>query len=676
MSDSITNLKGVGDSVAKKLKILNVETIEDLLYYYPRRYDDYSKVSLISQAKPGMVTIEAKIKQAIGRYSRKGLHITEGVATDKSGSMRLIWFNQPYRAAAIDHAKDYYISGEFGLNRQHFSMLNASVELTSNFPVNTARIVPIYRETKGLKSTKIRQAIKSATPYFSLIKETLPEWLLGQYKLMPRVEAIKNMHFPESDVGMDEAKRRLGFEEVFSLSLAALLNKQSLLTTEAIRIPFNEELAKKFASSLPFKLTDEQRKVVWQIYLDIQKTSPMNRLVEGDVGTGKTVVATMAAVMAMKQGFQVAFMAPTELLARQHAETIYKLLKPLALQDDLGLLIGSLSNNQKKTAQKRLKSGEIRFIIGTHSLVQEKVSLAKLGLVIVDEQHRFGVKQRQALQAKAGHMPHVLSMTATPIPRSLQLTLYGELDVSLIRTKPYTDLPVKTKIINLNQRANMYASTVDKLKAGEQIFVVCPLISQNDDLPFRSAEEVYDELSKGVFKDYRVGLLHAKLKTDEKESIMEDFVAHNLDILVATTIIEVGVHVQNATVMVIESAERFGLAQIHQLRGRVGRSSAQGHCYLLLDDNNQPSNRLRALESNTDGFKLAELDLMIRGPGAIYGTYQHGQLDLRVAKLDDFKLIQEARRAAKSFIDKNDNLLQYEELYERVTRLRSVTNLN
>jgi ATP-dependent DNA helicase RecG len=402
----------------------------------------------------------------------------------------------------------------------------------------------------------------------------------------------------------------------------------------------------------------------------------MNRLVEGDVGSGKTVVATMAAVMALQQGFQVAFMAPTELLARQHAETIYSLLDPLGMAGRLSLLIGGLKPAQKKAAQARIKSGEISFIIGTHALIQEKVDMHKLGLIIVDEQHRFGVDQRKALQAKAGHMPHVLSMTATPIPRSLALTLYGELDISVIDVKPAGRKPIITKIISPNSRKQLYEKVDEQITAGRQVFVVTPLISESEALPAKSAEEVYESLRKGVFKHRRVGLLHGKLKPDEKDAIMQQFVRHELDILVSTTVIEVGVNVPNATVMLIENAERFGLAQIHQLRGRFGRSEEQGYCYLIMGDSSEPSRRLRALESSSDGFALAELDLEIRGPGAIYGTQQHGQLDLRIAKLTDTQLIASARQTAQNFIDRGEDLLQYEELAEQVARLRAVTNLN
>jgi len=407
----------------------------------------------------------------------------------------------------------------------------------------------------------------------------------------------------------------------------------------------------------------------------MQKTHPMNRLVEGDVGSGKTVVATMAALMAMEQGFQVALMAPTELLARQHAATIHNLLSPLGYAGQLGLLVGSLKPSQKTEAHKRIKSGDIRLIVGTHALIQEKVDMHKLGLIIVDEQHRFGVDQRKKLQAKAGHMPHVLSMTATPIPRSLALTLYGELDISVIDTMPVGRKPVITKICSPNSRAQLYKTIDGELQAGRQMFVVCPLISESDILPGKAAEVVYEHIKKD-FKSRKTGLLHGKMKPADKTQTMADFATHKLDILVATTVIEVGVDVPNATVILIEDAERFGLAQIHQLRGRVGRSDHQGYAYLMMSDSSAPTRRLRALESSSDGFALAELDLEIRGPGAIYGQLQHGQLDLRVAKLSDTKLIAAARGAAQEFIDKGENLLKYDQLYARVSKLRAITNLN
>lgn len=676
LNSPLTDVRGVGPEVAKKLAVLGLKTVHDLIDYYPRRYDDYSHVQPIGKIRPGIVTIEAVIKQAKGRYVRRGMHVTEAVASDDSGSVRLVWFNQPYRAGALKADQPYYISGEFALKAGRLSITNPSAELVSGFPVNTARIVPIYRETKGLKSAQIRKVLRELIPDIHLLPENLPQWIIDHYKLMSHAEAIETIHFPESAQKLQAARLRLGFEEVFGLTLAALLNKYELLHEEAIAIPFDERLAKDFVKHLPFTLTDAQRKTVWQIYQDMGRTQPMNRLVEGDVGSGKTVVAAMAAVMAMKQGFQVALMAPTELLARQHAETIHTLLEPLGMAGEVSLLVGGLKPAQKKSAHEHIKSGKVKFIIGTHALIQEKVDMHKLGLVIVDEQHRFGVEQRKSLQAKAGHALHVLNMTATPIPRSLALTLYGELDISVIDTKPAGRKVIQTKIVSPNSRKQLYEKIETELAAGRQMFVVCPLISESESLPVKSAEEVYEELRKGSFKHRRIGLLHGKMKPEEKDAVMQQFVSHELDILVATTVIEVGVNVPNATVMLIENAERFGLAQIHQLRGRVGRSEHQGYAYLMMGDSSEPSRRLRALESSSDGFALAELDLEIRGPGAIYGTVQHGQLDLRIAKLTDTKLIAAARRAAQEFIDRKTDLLQYKELHDRVRKLRAVTNLN
>lgn len=676
LQSPLQEVKGVGEAVGAKFASLGLRTVQDLLLYFPRAYQDYSDVQPLNKLKPGTVTARAFIKEVKGRYVRRGMHITEAVASDDHGSVRLVWFNQPYRERQTKHDVEYFITGKYELSYQRFAIMNPSIELVSDFPVHTARIVPRYRETRGLTSNQIRRVLSNVIPMVDQLPEMLPEWLITEQKLMSRAEALHAIHFPDSNQKLEAARYRLSFDEIFELSLASLLNKYDLLKDVALEVPFNEALAKEFVSHLPFKLTDAQRRAVWKIYLDMKKTHPMNRLLEGDVGSGKTVVATMAALMAMEQGFQVALMAPTELLARQHAETIHALLEPLGFADQVGLLVGGLKPAQKKQAQARIADGSIRLMIGTHALIQEKVDMHKLGLIIIDEQHRFGVEQRKKLQAKAGHMPHVLNMTATPIPRSLALTLYGEMDVTVIDTKPKNRKPIITKIVSPHGRTSLYKEITKELKAGRQMFVVTPLIAESEMLEARSAEKVYEELSKRDFKDWRVGLLHGKMKAEDKNKVMEQFSQHKLDILVSTTVIEVGVDVPNASIMLLENAERFGLAQIHQLRGRVGRSDQQGYCYLMLGDNNPPTKRLRALEQSNDGFKLAELDLQIRGPGAIYGTFQHGALDLRIAQLTDVKLIAKARQAAQEFIDKREDLLKYKELYEHVKALRAITNLN
>ena len=676
MSSTIESLKGVGPVVARKFATLGLRTTADLLDYLPRRYDDYSQLQLISSMKPGLVTLAVTFGTPKGRYVKRNMHITEALATDTSGSVRIVWFNQPYRTQSIVAGELYYLSGDFGLSRQRMSIINPAIERASGLPLNTARIVPIYRETKGLNSVAIRKAVAAAFNKTPEIPETLPDWLLKSKKLLPFNVALYKIHFPNNAADLAVARERFGFEEVFQLTLASLLNKQEFQTEIAMSVAFDATLAKKFVAELPFKLTDAQRTVLWRIFQDMEATTPMNRLIEGDVGSGKTVVAAMAAAMAMHSGYQVAYMAPTEILARQHAVSLYELFKPLGFQDHIGLLIGGLSTPQKKTAQDRIASGDVRFVIGTHALFSEKVVMQKLGLIVVDEQHRFGVEQRKKLQGKAHRMPHVLSMTATPIPRSLALTLYGELDISLITAMPLGRKPIITKIVSPNSRAQLYAAVTAELERGRQAFVVCPVITESEVVKSPSAEKMYETLSKKEFKNYKVALLHGKMKPEEKDRVMQQFVTHKVDILVATTVIEVGVNVPNASSMIIEGADRFGLAQMHQLRGRVGRSDDQGYCYVVPSDSKAPSARLRAFASTTDGFKLSELDLELRGPGAIYGTTQHGALDLRVAKLSDTALISSAREAAAEFIARGENLLHYPYLSERVNKIRAVTNLN
>lgn len=671
---SLSNVKGVGPRLVELLSKLGLQTVGDILEYYPRRYEDYSSLQSIAAIKPGRVSIRATIKQAKGRYIHGGLHITEAVASDDSGSVRLTWFNQPYRAQSLKTENTYLISGQFELRKGHLGLTNPNLELETDFPVNTARILPIYRETKGLSSRQIRKILINVLRDVD-ITETLPDSVRRHHALLTRSQAIKAKHLPTSSDEIAQADRRLGFEELFELIMASSYSRHDIDALSSVEVPFSETLAKNFTQHLPFRLTDGQRRTAWQIYGDISQTHPMNRLIEGDVGSGKTVVAVMAALMAMGAGYQVAFMAPTELLARQHAETIYNLLLPLNMESRAVLLVGSMSSSEKQRAREAIAGGKAQFIIGTHALIQDKVSMKQLALVIVDEQHRFGVNQRKALLAKAGRAPHMLSMTATPIPRSLALTVFGDMDISILEEKPRNRKPIITKLVNPTDRDRLYDSVAKHISSGEQVFVVCPLIEDSDTIAARSVENTHKQL-KARFKDQTVGLLHGKLKPEEKQSVMSQFVDGTIDILVSTTVIEVGVDVPNATIMLIEAPERFGLAQLHQLRGRVGRSDKQGYCYLMLSDSIAPSRRLKAIESSQDGFKLAELDLEIRGAGALYGTMQHGQLDLRLANFTDTKLIAEARSAAKSFLDDPHNLLQYPEIKKRIMELQSVVHLN
>ncbi len=675
LSDSVASLKAVGPESTKKLASAKIFSVEDLLNYWPRKYEDYSTVLLIKDVRPGLITVRAKIESVVGRHSRRGLHITEATATDETGSLHLTWFNQPYRAAGLKPDTDYYISGNFDQSGQSLSLVNPSIQLATDLS-SGGRILAVYPETKLLKSALIRKAITSALQATRLIPEVLPAWLVKDAGLMSHGQAIATLHAPGSPEDLETAKKRLSFEELFELQLASQLTKAELADEKASVISFDEVTATEFTGHLDFKLTDDQRKTVWQIYKDMAKDSPTNRLIEGDVGSGKTVVAAMAAVMVMNSGHQVMYMAPTEILARQQAETLSLLFAHTKWKDQIGLLVGSLKTAQKTALHRRIADGSCRLVVGTHALIQDAVATDNVALVIIDEQHRFGVDQRQKLRSKAGIFPHVLCMTATPIPRSLALTLYGELDLSIISDKPPGRKETETKIIPFSARASLYQDVDMEISNGRQVFVVCPLINESDVLQVKAAETLYTELKTKLLKNRRIGIVHGSMKTIDKEKVMKDFAAGQIDLLVATTVIEVGVNVPNATVMVIEGAERFGLAQIHQLRGRVGRAEHQSYCYLVPSQDIGMTKRLRAVESTNDGFRLAELDLELRGPGAIYGSRQSGELDLRMASLNDRTQVAEAKRYAEIFMKKGENLLKYPQLNRRVAQFRSLSKLN
>lgn len=674
LDSEVQYVKGVGPKVATKLQSQGIETVEDLIENFPRKFNDYSKTVSLEDIKPGLVTVKVKVDEVKTRYVRRGMHITEATIYDDTERARVVWFNQPYRKDQLKPDTWYFMSGEFSFNYNRYQLTSPATELVSAFPKNTARIVPIYRESKGLKSHQIRKFVYETLPLIRKLKETLPADVVKEHSLMSRAEAVEQMHFPSTYEKFAEAKERIAFEELFEITYASLLNKTDNAQSETRSIEFIQPLAVEFTASLPFTMTNAQKKAAWKILLDLEDSKPMNRLLEGDVGSGKTVVAAMAILMALKNGYQVAYMAPTEILARQHFATLSQLLSDFKIKPLL--LIGGLKASEKTKAQKQLADGTAGLVVGTHALVSKKVSFKNLGLLVVDEQHRFGVEQREELMKKAGYMPHVLTMTATPIPRSLALTLYGELDISILNELPKGRKPVITEIHSPNSRAQLYAKIEEQLAAGHQAFVVCPLISESDKLGVKSVENEFKLLNTGPFKHRRIALLHGKLKPADKEKIMNDFMAGKYDILVTTTVVEVGVDVPNATVMLIEGVERFGLAQLHQLRGRVGRSDAQAYCFGVPSTSDKPSARIRAFASSTDGFKLAQMDLELRGPGEIYGARQHGALDLRVAKLTDHELIAMARESAEKCIKLGLDLLQYPRLARKVNELRKVTNLN
>lgn len=674
LGSSVEKIKGVGPETAKKLAKLGVETIHDLLTFWPRRYDDYSEVLPIKEIKPGAVTVKAHIESIKTKRVRRGMHITEAVIRDDSSAIRVVWFNQPYREKYFKTGHDYYFSGLYDFSFNRYVLQSPSVEEAKEFTANTARIVPIYPQTKGLDSRDIRKALTEVTSMFQELTETLPSWIAKEYDFMSYAEAAYQLHWPENQTKLAEARDRIGFEEVFAYVLAGQLNKKQTEDEISLKIEFDETVAKKYTGALPFKLTPAQKKAAWEILQDIEKERPMNRLLEGDVGSGKTVVAAFAAFMAAEQGIQTAIMAPTELLARQHAQTLADILEPLGVT--ISLLTSTVKGKAKTLLKEQLANGEISIAVGTHALLQESVSFKRLGLIVVDEQHRFGVKQRQKLVDKGEKIPHILSMTATPIPRSLALTVYGELDISIISEKPSNRLPIETTIWSPNSRPQLYQIIDDEIKEGRQVFVVCPLIDDSENSEAKSVNEEVKRLKQGDFKHRRIGTLHGKMKDEEKAAVMQDFAEKKLDILVSTTVIEVGIDIPNASVMLIEGADQFGLAQLHQLRGRVGRGRYQGYCYLVPSTSQKPSKRLRAMETTRDGFKLAEMDLEIRGPGAIYGSKQHGALDLKIANITDLKLIKNAKTSAETFIKNNEDLNKYPELQIRVQKSLSLTYLN
>ncbi len=675
LTTALEKIKGVGEKTAEQFAAAGLKTVDDLIHFYPYKYDDFSELTKIKDILPGKVTLKAVAEDLRTKRVRRGLHITEATLADTTGKVAAVWFNQPYRADQLRKTKgEWFVSGEFGLQGQKYQLVNPSVEQTGVAHVNAARIVPVYRKIAGLKPHVVRKVLTELKPLTTMLPETLPQYIVKTEKLASHAEALKALHFPDSPTELDRAKQRFAFEEMFGLLLASNLNKQANNKLQGWEISFHEKTARAFVAALPFELTAAQKRACWQIAQDFEKKHPMNRLLQGDVGSGKTVVAGMAASLAAQQGFQSALMAPTEILASQHARTLDKLLAPLGVS--VGLLTGSVKPAAKKRLYQAVEAGEVQLVVGTHALIQEKVNFHKLGFVTIDEQHRFGVAQRQKLLEKSARMPHLLSMTATPIPRSLALTVYGELDVSVLNELPKGRQAIETSIVSPNSRAAMYKKVEAEIASGRQAYVVCPLIDDSPDSEKRSVEAEYEKHKKTLFAHRRVALLHGQLPADEKQQVMQSFSEGKVDILISTTVIEVGVDVPNASIMIIENADQFGLAQAHQLRGRVGRGEHQSYCYLVSSNSLQPTRRLRELAASQDGFHLAEIDLKLRGPGEIYGRAQHGQLNLQFTSLADTELIARCQAAVKGFMDKGEDLLNYTQLAANVQKYQRLTTLN
>ena len=644
-----------------RLKKLGIQNYINLLYYFPFRYENFSLISPISRLQPGeSVTLQGQITEIKTEYKRRRLTIQKAVLQDDSGQIRIVWYNQPFLVKLLQD-KRISIAGSVESYRSSISFSPKEYEIINydNFvPLHTGRLVPVYPQTYGISSRTIREKI-----YFVLqqylesqdnTQEFLPKSILDEFALTNEREAITDIHFPKNTSELEIARDRIGFDELFVRMLSSRLVKKEW-EQEKITKPFkfNKEIDAKiheFIEKLPFKLTNSQKRSAYEIIEDLKKNSPMNRFLQGDVGSGKTVVAAIAAYASFLNEFQTLVMAPTEILAMQHFNTISNLFKNYELK------VALQTQSHKTFTKKKNDNNEFDIVIGTQALISDYVKFDRVGLVIVDEQHRFGVRQRAILKQKGSH-PHLLSMTATPIPRTVSLTIYSELDLSTIDEMPEGRLPIKTYVVPDIKRSSGYSWINDKIThEGVQIFIICPLIEESESETMqsvRAATKEYEHLKNDTFPKHNVALLHGKLKGKEKDKIMQDFKEKKYDILVSTSVVEVGIDIENATIMVIEGAERFGLAQLHQLRGRVGRGAKQSYCFLYTSTKEDfAKKRLHFFAKNNSGMQLAEYDLKVRGPGELYGTRQHGYSELKIADLSNTQLIHKTQRGVEIFMKK------------------------
>lgn len=665
LSSPITDVPRIGPTKARFFEKLGIEHVRDILYTFPRRYDDFSNVTKVKDLEVGKTyTVKGKVvsvKTSWGFYGRrKTLRIFVDIEDD-TGVINVTWYNLKFLAKQLQEGTELYIAGKVEPSKNkstQFSMRSPVIEFVNKQgdQTHTGRITPVYPETHGVSSRFIRYQVKNLLPLLQALPEYIPEDIRKRHKLLEIHKAIQTTHFPENTKQLEEAQRRLRFDELFFLQLAALVRRQHLKTEPSFPLKISSKELASAINELPFKLTGAQSTAIKEVISEMKKSKPMNRLLQGDVGAGKSAIAMIATKLTLDQGYKVIYLAPTEILARQQAESFREQLG----RKRVSLLIGALTSKQKRSIKQKLTKDEPVCVVGTHALLQEDVKAEDVALVIVDEQHRFGVAQRKALrQVNNKKVPHLLSMTATPIPRTLNLTVYGDLDVSILDELPKGRKPVKTKIVAPEQRDKAILHTLEELHNGKQAYVIAPLVEQSDKLEAKSAKEAYEEM-KHLFPGVAVGLVHGQMPADEKESVMKNFAAGAIQLLVSTAVVEVGVNVPNATIMIIEGAERFGLAQLHQFRGRVGRGEDQSFCYLFpTSDASADSQRLQILEQTNDGFVIAEKDLKLRGPGEIYGASQSGFGDLKVASLLDYPTIKIARQEAEEILKQDPELKDY-----------------
>ncbi|MBI5649887.1 MAG: ATP-dependent DNA helicase RecG [Chloroflexi bacterium] len=656
---SITRLQTIGPAHAKKLQKLGVYTVNDLLYLFPRRYDDFSQLKTVSQLMYGEeVTVLLTVCEVFTRETRRaGLTITSVVLADTTGTIQATFFNQPFLQKQLPTGRRIVVSGRVDKDLQHLVFKQPEWEPLSKELLHTARIVPVYPLTEGITNRWLRRLVHSVVEFWaSKVPDPMPEKIRADAQLPDLNTALREIHFPSTPEKMEHARRRLILDEFLAIQIGVLQQRRKWREQPGRALRVDDARIRDFLAQLPFKLTDAQDRVLNEILRDIQVTAPMSRLLQGDVGSGKTVVAASAMLIAVANGAQAALMAPTEILAEQHFKTLSSVFANLPNPPRLAQLIGSMKNRDKEAAREQIKTGAVDIAIGTHALIQESVEFNDLALAVIDEQHRFGVEQRGIIRAK-GYHPHILVMSATPIPRTLALTIYGDLDLSVIDQMPPGRQEIKTKWLQPLERERAYAFIRNQVKEGRQAFVICPLIEESETIDAKAAVEEYENLRKQVYPELRVGLIHGKLRPSEKDDTMNKFRDHEIDILVATSVVEVGIDVPNATVMLIEGADRFGLAQLHQFRGRVGRGAHQSFCLLLAEKKESVADdRLRVIESTQNGFLLAEEDLKLRGPGEFFGTRQSGLPDLKIAKLSDTKILEEARGIAQDLFERDPDL--------------------
>jgi ATP-dependent DNA helicase RecG len=680
----IKKLHSIAIKLSGDLKKMSINTIEDLIWYFPKRYDDLSEIKQIKDIDENEInTVRVKIKKIKSyRAWRAKMTITELVGEDDSGQVEAIWFRQKFVSQILKVGDEVYLSGKVKAKKDSWQFISPGYEKDKPDLIHSGRLVPIYHLSGKITQKQLRFLINKAIKEITTIDDPLPVEILNKEKYPWLQESLEQIHFPTDQETLKHASQRLKFQELFYLQIKYQLAKQDYQSQDTYQIPLDNKLTNQILRDLPWKLTLDQQKALYDILADLNKTIPMNRLIEGDVGSGKTIVAIIAALNAISGGVQVALMAPTEILATQHFKNIKKIL-PQKYQKNIALLtrsyqeLGNDKISSKKEITNKISKNTLKFIIGTHSIIQDKINFQKLGLVIIDEQHRFGVKQRKALKDKNkdNKAPHLLSMTATPIPRTLALTLYGDLDISLIKEKPAGRKDIKTFLVPDQKRQDAYKFILNKIKNKEQLFVICPLIDESDKLGVKSVNQEYKKLNKDIFPNLEIRMLHGKLKSEEKEKIMEDFKNNKFPILVATSVIEVGVDIPGATMMIIESAERFGLSQLHQFRGRVGRNDLESFCMLFTSDASQNNTtRLQALTQSNNGFELAELDLELRGSGEIFGNKQTGLIKLKIAKLSETKLIKKAQEWAQLILS-DKKYLSRKDLQSTIESLKTETHL-